>query len=213
MEVFVLNHNDLIIFIGDSITESGRYEDPEELGNGYVRLVHDYLITSYPDKKLEILNKGIGGHRINDLEARWDQDVIDLKPQYISISIGINDVWRQIDAPEMAQIMPEQFETIYRKLLTQVKEKTDAGIILMEPTVIEENLSSEGNNKLKNYVEIVRNLADEFGAALVPTHQMFLSYLQADNGYKLTTDGVHMNSAGNMLMAQSWINQFNKIIQ
>ena len=123
-----MNHNDLILFIGDSITESGRFEDPEELGNGYVRLIHDYLVTSYPDKKLRVLNKGIGGHRINDLEARWDQDVIQLNPQYVSISIGINDVWRQIDAPEMSQIMPEQFEEIYRKLLTQLKEKTEARI-------------------------------------------------------------------------------------
>ena len=183
-----MNHNDLILFIGDSITESGRFEDPEELGNGYVRLIHDYLVTSYPDKKLRVLNKGIGGHRINDLEARWDQDVIQLNPQYVSISIGINDVWRQIDAPEMSQIMPEQFEEIYRKLLTQLKEKTEARIILMEPTVIEEVVSSEGNTKLKTYVEIVRDIADEFGATLIPTHQKFLSYLRADNGYKLTTD-------------------------
>lgn len=208
-----MNHNDLILFIGDSITESGRFEDPEELGNGYVRLIHDYLVTSYPDKKLRVLNKGIGGHRINDLEARWDQDVIQLNPQYVSISIGINDVWRQIDAPEMSQIMPEQFEEIYRKLLTQLKEKTEARIILMEPTVIEEVVSSEGNTKLKTYVEIVRDIADEFGATLIPTHQKFLSYLRADNGYKLTTDGVHMNSAGNMLMAQSWIDQYKGIVE
>ncbi len=81
-----------IVLIGDSITDSGRREDPEKLGFGYVRLIHDELLVMNPDKKIEILNKGIGGDRITDLQARWEEDVINEQPDYVSISIGINDV-------------------------------------------------------------------------------------------------------------------------
>jgi len=198
-----------VLFIGDSITEWGRHEDAEGIGSGYVRYVHDYYITSNPTQCYEFINRGVGGNRITDLQARWDQDVIQEKPDIVSISIGINDVWRQLDSSDQDQVYPEQFSKIYQELLITVKEKTNAKIVLMEPTVIEEKIEAEGNKRLKEYVEITRNLAQQFGATLVPTHNAFLSYLQAQSGYKLTTDGVHMNSAGNMLMAATWIKHVN----
>jgi len=205
-----MKKNDLIIFIGDSITEWGREGDPEDIGTGYVRLVHDYLVTAYPERRPQVLNRGVGGHRITDLESRWEKDVIELNPDFVSISIGINDVWRQLDHLEDDQVYPEQFEEIYTRLLARVKEATKANIILMEPTVIMEDIESEGNALLKPYVDIIQKLAEKFDAALVPAHQQFLEYLKTDNGYKLTTDGVHMNPAGNMLMASSWIGAFEK---
>jgi acyl-CoA thioesterase I len=203
-----LQKADKIIFIGDSITEWGRGGDPEDIGTGYVRLIHDYLLTTYPEKTPIVLNRGVGGHRIPDLANRWKTDVIDENPAYVSISIGINDVWRQIDHLEADQVYPEQFETTYIDLLNQVKEQTNATIILMEPTVIEESIESEGNQKLIPYAEIVKNLAEKYDAVFVPTHQAFIKYLQADTGYQLTIDGVHTNSTGNMLMAQTWIRAF-----
>lgn len=205
-----MKKDDLIVFIGDSITEWGREGDPEDIGTGYVRLVHDFLVTAYPDRRPRILNRGVGGHRITDLEDRWEKDVIDLNPDYVSVSIGINDVWRQLDHLEDDQVDPEQFEEIFTRLLARVKEATNAGIILMEPTVIMEDIESEGNVLLKPYVNIIRKLAHQFDAALVPAHQQFLDYLKVANGYRLTTDGVHMNPAGNMLMAHSWIGAFEK---
>jgi acyl-CoA thioesterase-1 len=206
----MMKKNDKIIFIGDSITEWGRGGDPEDIGTGYVRLIHDYLVTAYPDLKPIVLNRGVGGHRIPDLANRWQADVIDENPDYVSISIGINDVWRQLDHLEDDQVYPDQFEEIYVNLLTQVKEKTDAVIILMEPTVIEEDVNSEGNQKLIPYAEIVERLASEFGAVYVPTHHAFIHYLNAETNYKLTIDGVHTNSTGNMLMAQTWIKAFEE---
>ncbi|MCR2823022.1 SGNH/GDSL hydrolase family protein [Lederbergia panacisoli] len=198
-----------ILFIGDSITEWGRNEDPEGIGYGYVRILHDYLVTTFPEKKLEIINKGIGGNRATDLKNRWEDDVLALNPDYVSVSIGINDVWRQLDNPDMEQVYPEQFEEI----LTGLLEKTNAQLILMEPTVIEEDVNSEGNQKLVPYVEIVRALAKKFNAILVPTHQDFIDYLKSGTAYKLTTDGVHMNSAGNMLMARSWLNACESLLK
>jgi len=194
-----------LLFIGDSITESGKREDPEEIGISYVRIIHDYLITTYPQKKFNITNKGISGNRITDLASRWQQDVIEPNPDYVSISIGINDVWRQLDRPEIEQVDAEEFEKIYKELLTRVKKHTNARIILMEPTVIEEDLQAQGNQMLKIYVKVVNEMANQFEAIIVPTHQAFVQYLEKNNGYKLTTDGVHMNSAGNMLMATTWL--------
>ncbi len=194
-----------ILFIGDSITEWGKREDPEEIGMSYVRIIHDYLITTYPQKAFNIKNKGISGNRITDLASRWQQDVVEQNPDYLSISIGINDVWRQLDRPEINQITVEKYEHIYKELLTQVKEHTNAHIILMEPTVIEEKVQALGNQMLKKYVKVVHDMAKQFDATLVPTHQAFINYLEESNGYNLTTDGVHMNSAGNMLMATTWL--------
>src|SRR5690625_7444026 len=85
-----------IVFIGDSITESGKSEDPEALGSGYVRLLYDYFITTYPTSDLEVINKGISGNRIDDIKASWHRAVLELNPDIVSISVGINDVWRQL---------------------------------------------------------------------------------------------------------------------
>jgi acyl-CoA thioesterase I len=206
----IMKKNDKIVFIGDSITEWGRAGDPEDIGTGYVRLIHDYLVTAYPEQKPLVLNRGVGGHRIPDLANRWQTDVVDENPAYVSVSIGINDVWRQLDHLEDDQVYPEQFEEIYMDLLNQVKEKTNAVIVLMEPTVIEEDVHSEGNQKLIPYAEIVKRLAEKFGAIYVPAHRAFLEYLNAGTEYKLTIDGVHTNSTGNMLMAQTWIKAFEE---
>lgn len=194
-----------IIFIGDSITDSGRREDPNHIGTGYVRIIHDYLKVTYPTKQLDILNRGIGGNRVTDLANRWKEDVVALNPAIVSISIGINDVWRQIDRPEIEQIYPVQFEMIYANLLEQIKAETNAVIILMEPTLIQEEIFSVGNAKLIPYVEIVNRLAKKYQTIVVPTHEVFINFIKSNRKYKLTTDGVHMNSAGNMLMAKTWL--------
>ncbi|WP_394549146.1 SGNH/GDSL hydrolase family protein [Priestia aryabhattai] len=203
-----MNSNHLLLFIGDSITESGRSKENEHLGNGYVRLIRDYFLINSPNKVPTILNKGVGGDKITDLNLRWEEDVMKLNPDYISISIGINDVWRQLDHQEKEQVYPDQFKEIYRRLLARVKDRTKAKLILMEPTIIEEDKNSEGNKKLIPYVEIVQQLAKDFHAILVPTHQAFISYLSSTSEYPLTTDGVHMNSTGNFLIAQTWIKSF-----
>jgi lysophospholipase L1-like esterase len=162
-------------------------------------------VTTYPTANYQIVNTGIGGDRVTDLAARWQTDVLDHQPDYVSISIGINDVWRQLDRPEIEQVTPEIFHQIYLQLLTRVKEETNAQILLMQPTIIEEDSESKGNKMLLDYVEIVNTLAKQFDATIVPTHQAFIHYLQSETKYKLTTDGVHMNSAGNMLMATTWL--------
>lgn len=192
-----------ILFIGDSITEWGKPEDPEGLGIGYVRLIHDYLRVTYPATEFSVVNKGIGGDRVTDLANRWEKDVLEEKADLVSISIGVNDVWRQLDNADVEQVTPDVFAEVYEGLLKQLH---DVEVVLMEPTIIEENVEAIGNQKLASYVEIVRELGAKYQATVVPTHKAFLTYLQAESGVMLTTDGVHMNSKGNMLMAKTWLN-------
>ncbi|ARK30860.1 SGNH/GDSL hydrolase family protein [Halalkalibacter krulwichiae] len=194
-----------ILFIGDSITDCGRLEDQEGLGTGYVRLVRDYLLASYPAIPFQFVNVGISGNRITDLVARWQEDVLNHKPDFVSISIGINDVWRQLDRPDLEQVTPELFKSHYIDLVTKVQEQTNAKIILMEPTIIGEQIDSTGNKLLIDYVKIVNELADHFKATVIPTHQAFIIFLQSGSTHQLTTDSVHMSSIGNMLMAKTWL--------
>ncbi|MFB1099210.1 SGNH/GDSL hydrolase family protein [Terribacillus sp. JSM ZJ617] len=188
------------VFIGDSITECGRFEDPQDIGDGYVKMIQDELKQK---KEVEIANRGVGGNRVTDLAARWEEDVLSLKPDLISVSIGINDVWRQLDQPQMEQVYPDEFREVFDKILAETKH-TGAELYLMEPTIIEENNESKGNQMLIPYVEIVRELAAKYGARLVPTHTAFLQTAQTD----LTTDGVHMTDAGNRLMADTWLEAY-----
>lgn len=194
-----------IVFIGDSITEDGRFQDPRGLGFGYVRLIHDYIYTRYPDLHLNILNKGVSGNRITDLAKRWHEDVIHEAPDWVSVSIGINDVWRQLDKPAIEQVYPAEFEQVYRQLLTMVKEKTNAQIIIMDPTIIDEDVHSEGNQLLKEYVQITKQLSHEFQTMSIPMHEKFIQYVEQYPENDLTNDGVHMNTLGRMLMAVTWL--------
>lgn len=194
-----------LVFIGDSITDAGRKSDPEKLGHGYVRVIRDYYVSEGLGSQIKVCNRGISGNRVTDLAKRWEEDVINEKPDFLSVSIGINDVWRQLDQPDMKQVMPDDFKKIYEHLLDEAVAKTGARLILMEPTVIEEDLQSEGNRKLMPYVKTVNELALKYNAMLVPAHQEFVDVLNKKGGVPLTTDGVHMTSAGNLLMAKSWI--------
>ncbi|KZE63958.1 hydrolase [Fictibacillus phosphorivorans] len=194
-----------IIFIGDSITASNKNTDPERLGNGYVRMIKEAL-----PKDVNVINKGVNGHRVTDLAFRWVRDVIDLEPDLLSVSIGINDVWRQLDSPDLTQVDVSKFEEVYRELLSQLSTTTK--LVLMEPTIIKENPQSQGNQMLIPYVEVVRKLAVEFDAVLVPTHDVFINHLHKKPDVSVTTDGVHMRKKGNELIAKSWLDAAKSLI-
>lgn len=195
-----------IIFIGDSITASNKNTDPERLGNGYVRMIKEVL-----PENVKVINKGVNGHRVTDLAFRWERDVIDLEPDLLTVSIGINDVWRQLDSPDLNQVDVSKFEEVYRELLSQLPATTK--LVLMEPTIIKENPQSQGNQMLIPYVEVVRKLAVEFDAVLVPTYDVFIDHLTKKPDVSLTTDGVHMRKKGNELMAKAWLKAAESLIE
>ncbi|MGI8314575.1 SGNH/GDSL hydrolase family protein [Halobacillus mangrovi] len=190
-----------ILFIGDSITESGRFDDTMGIGNGYVHKVVEKLGLPLDN----VLNRGLGGDQIVDLAKRWEQDVLAERPDLLSISIGVNDVWRQLDSPEMNQISHEQFKKTYVELLEKTLGELNPSIVLMEPTIIGEDPESEGNKRLKEYVQAVREAAEQFECSYVPLHGAFIKQLRGKVLTPLTTDGVHMNERGDELMAVEWV--------
>jgi len=108
-----------LLFTGDSITDCGRprpfsaWED--ELGNGYVSQVATLLAAHRPEITLRVINTGSSGNRVTDLADRWEEDVLNFQPDWVSVMIGINDVWRHFDRPFMTQVSPDQYQTILEK--------------------------------------------------------------------------------------------------
>ncbi len=194
-----------LLFIGDSITDCDRHNDPEQLGHGYVRMVRDLLAVENPSACPQILNRGISGNKIPDLQKRWKPDALDLAPDVLSVYIGINDVWHGL-APGRAGCAIDDFQRGYREILRQTRKSLPAcAIVLCEPSVLWLVDQPQANARLGPYVQAVGELAGEFNAAVVPLHEAFEIARKLRPDIDWTTDGVHPTSAGHMLIAQTWL--------
>jgi lysophospholipase L1-like esterase len=184
-----------IVFAGDSVTDCGRREDPERLGDGYVRNLFDDLGPQRP----RIVNVGISGNRAVDLEARWQTDVLAQEADLVSVLIGINDTWRRYDKNDPTST--EDFETSYRALL----EPLQAKLVLVEPFLLavkDEQLT--WREDLDPKIEVVRRLAAEYDAILVPADVEFTRQAALVGATTLADDGVHPTAAGHRLLADLW---------
>jgi len=200
-----------LLFIGDSITDVGRTdkrpEDPEGLGLGYPRVIRDYLLAANPATAPIVINRGISGHKITDLAARWQQDVLDLAPDILSVKIGINDVWHGLSFGGGNGVPVEKFTPVYDDLLRQVREALPAcRIVLCEPTVIWAPAPAEGNEMLLPYIAAIHQLAAKYSVhCVVPLHEAFENARRLRPDITWTGDGVHPTSAGHALIAQTWL--------
>ena len=203
-----LNRDHRWLFIGDSITDCGRGNDPEGLGGGYVRLIRDWLVCRSPEQAPQIINKGISGNRVLELASRWQEDVIALHPHVLSIKIGINDVWRSL-FPPASGVPLEEFLATYEKLLADtIAADPNVKIVLCEPSVISPPQPKVANERLRPYVLAVRSLADKFGdnvLHVVGLHEACLAAEKARPDITWWGDGVHPSSAGHMLLARTWL--------
>lgn len=195
-----------LLFIGDSITDCGRREDAEQVGNGYVRMIRDWLAAKDPANAPIVINRGISGNKIPDLEKRWQRDVLEERPDVLSIYIGINDVWHGL-APGRAGCEIDDYLRGYRSILRQTRGSLPScRIVLCEPSVIWPPAPAEGNERLAPYVQSVHELAVEFGAErVVPLHRVFNAARDARPDIPWTRDGVHPTSFGHMLIARTWL--------
>jgi acyl-CoA thioesterase-1 len=194
-----------VLFIGDSITDAGRREDPEQIGNGYVRMIRDCLLAADPATGPGVINRGISGNKVTDLEARWKEDVIDVAPDILSIKIGINDVWHSLKGSGGVPV--GQFTSVYGALLREVRASLPAcRIVLCEPSVIWAPAPEQGNNMLLPYIDSIRELAVSYSAdCVVPLHDIFENARRLRPDIAWAPDGVHPASAGHMLIAQAWL--------
>ena len=203
-----INQAETILFIGDSITDCGRaYPVGIEagLGDGYVSFINSLLTAWYPERCLKVLNTGISGNRIIDLEARWQQDVLNLAPDWLSVMIGINDVWRQFDSQfDTNQVSLELYEKTYRKLLEQTRPALK-GLVLMTPYFLESNLSDPMRKLMDMYSKAVERIAGEFDAVFVNVQAAFDSFLKHKPTQSLCWDRVHPNKTGHLIIATSFL--------
>lgn len=199
-----LKNGDTILFIGDSITDCGRARPVGErngLGDGYVACVDSLLAAYYPERHVRILNTGVSGNRVIDFNERWQTDVLDLQPQWLSVMIGINDVWRHFKNPaDPSPVTIGKFEAVYRELLIRTRPGLQ-GLVLMTPYVLETDKKDPMRKMMDAYGGIVRQLADEFAAVYVDVQDAFDRYLEHRPAESLSTDRVHPNLTGHMIIA------------
>ncbi|CAM3136898.1 SGNH/GDSL hydrolase family protein [Paenibacillus lupini] len=202
----------IILFQGDSITDCLRGRegaDPNHaLGVGYVNKIAGELSYQLPEAGHQFINRGISGDRVSDLFARWNEDAIALKPDILSILIGVNDTWRIMN--KLPSGVTDRFERAYRLLLEETKEVLPSTkLVLCEPFVLRTGVTVaewEGwRGKVDAQRTIVKQLAEEFDAVFVPFQQAFdQAAEQAAPDYWLF-DGVHPTAAGHHLMAVEWL--------
>ena len=201
-----------IAFLGDSITQGG-WDNPV----GYVRLVIAGLVAN--GVQAEPVPAGISGHKSNDMLARLERDVIAKRPQWMTLSCGVNDVWhgqRGVPLDDAAAAVEGAYDEkvaergTYKKNIAEIVEKAQAAkiqVVLLTATVIQENLGSPENKKLAPFNDYLRELAKDKKLRLADLNAIFQQRIISENKPEqkvLTVDGVHMNAEGDKLMA-TWV--------
>jgi lysophospholipase L1-like esterase len=204
-----LKKGERIVFLGDSITQGG--VGPK----GYVTLVKNALAERHKDLGIEVIGAGISGNKVPDLQRRLEKDVLGRKPTLVVIYIGINDVWHGEKDP--ARGTPkDKYEAGLKEIIGRIKD-AGARVVLCTPTVIGEKKAGTNNldAKLDEYADISRKVAKETGSRLCDLRKAFQDYLakhnpdDKDRGV-LTTDRVHLNDAGNRLVADTVLAAIDK---
>lgn len=205
-----------ILFQGDSITDMSRSRENDKfLGIGYPVLVSAELGLDYPGE-YDFLNRGVSGNRIVDLYARIKSDIINLKPDIISILIGINDVWHELDERHNG-VSAEKYYTIYSMLINEIKTALpDTKIIILEPFVLKgsatENDWEYFSVETIKRAEKAKMIAKEFNLKFVPLQSKFDEAEKlADSSYWLL-DGVHPNYSGHEIIKREWIKVFKELV-
>ena len=201
----LIEDNSLVLFQGDSITDAGRIKsDPNSLGIGYSMIAASWLSALMPEKQLRFLNRGMSGNRAIGLKRRWMEDCIELKPDWVSIMIGINDTWRRFDSNDPTSV--ESYEESLHFILEQTSEMLGALIILVEPFVLPHPADrTEWRNDLDPKIEVVHKLAAGFDAIVVNMDKIFAEAIKVQPPEYWAPDGVHPTPAGHGLIAQSWL--------
>jgi lysophospholipase L1-like esterase len=203
----LLSKGTTILFQGDSVTDCQRIrEDENSLGEGYPAKIAGLWNILYPESGLRFVNRGVSGDRTADLLKRYQNDFAAVKPDLVSILIGINDTWRRYDSNDPTSA--EKFEQNYRDLLERLKRDLPAAaIVIIEPFLLDSDPAKRlWREDLDPKIQIVRNLAREFADIFIPMDGLFASY--AAGGTKdtdMSADGVHPTPQGHSIIAKEWL--------
>ena len=201
-----LKQNSTIVFIGDSITDAGRLDSAyRPFGYGYVHFIAYRLLAKYPEDNLSIINTGISGDTIRDLDYRWERDCLNHKPDILSILIGINDLCRRYENRMNEAVLIEEYELTYERLLSQVEDKYNCQLILMEPFLFCEDKTNPAYETLQQYIHVVQTLADKFSAVLVPLQNSIDKEINKVPQEKWSDDMVHPFIWAHFWITQRWL--------
>lgn len=199
-----------ILFQGDSITDWGRdRDDIHNLGNGYPKYAAELIKEAHPETEFEFINLGISGNQTKDLVARLQSDFIDIQPDLVSIHIGINDTWHR--AADRNWLGHDVFEAQYRKVLTEIKEKTNAKILIIEQFLLPVEDKLFFRDDLNTKIEITRKLAREFADFYIPLDGLMAQACVDKGADHWSDDGVHPNENGAKFIATLYAEAFEKI--
>jgi lysophospholipase L1-like esterase len=206
-----LELNEKLVMIGDSITDCGRALPVGEglfdaIGKGYVAQVEALISSTYPQRKIRVVNVGSDGHTVRDLKARWQSDVIDLNPDWLSIMIGVNDVWRQYDTPYIKEshVYIDEYKLTLNELVQQSKPHVK-GIILMTPFYLEPNPNDAMRAMMDQYGQAVKAIAKDHGTLFVDIQAAFAPVLKELYPATLGWDRVHPNQVGHMVITRAFL--------
>ena len=207
----LLEKNDTLLFIGDSISD---YERKRPVGEGlfnawgtsYVANAGALISCMYPELGVRIKNVGISGNQVSDLAARWQEDVIDQKPDWVSVLIGINDVWRQFDCPQMPEthVSIEEYEETYERLIQKTLPQVK-GMILMTPYFMEPNRQDAMRAMMDCYGAVVKKLADKYGLVFVDLQAAWDALFAHMHPCNIAWDRIHPNQTGHMYIAKQFL--------
>ena len=211
----------LVLFQGDSITDAHRNKELDRyMGHGYAVMASGVLGVEYPGK-FTFLNRGISGNRSIDIYARIKQDIINLKPDYLSILMGVNDVWHEYTRQN--GIAADKYELIYNLMIEEIKQALpDVKIMILEPFVLpgeKTNTTEEYPGRWEHFskevplrAQAAKRVAQKHGLVFVPLQEVFDQAVLAEpsEGYWLA-DGVHPTAAGHELIKRAWLKGFEEL--
>lgn len=206
------SHGDVILFQGDSITDAGRNKQRElpndsgSFGAGYANLIASFLLEALAGYELTIYNRGISGNKVYQLADRWDKDCLELKPNVLSILIGVNDYWHFRNGDYDGT--PEIYENDFRKLLNRTKTALpDVKLVICQPFVLTGTRAVDESwlEPFSAYQRVAEKIAGEFDATWVPFQEVFNKAIERAPAVYWAGDGVHPSMAGTQLMAEAWL--------
>ena len=200
-----------LVMIGDSITDFDRARPVGEglrdaLGKSYVMLVDAMLKAIAPQDRIRVVNMGTSGDTTRDLLARWQTDLLDLKPDWVTILIGINDVWRQFDTSLLTenQVPPEEYQENLRRLVESTLPAVK-GMVLLSPYFMEPNREDPMRRRMDEYGGIMARIAQEYQLPFVDLQAEFDRYFQYYHPVSVNWDRIHPDMVGHMLIARAFL--------
>lgn len=200
-----------LLFLGDSITDCNHYFDPENLGYGYVRMILEQINT--PDKNYQVLNKGNDGFTVPSVRRLWKRSCLNLKPDFITILIGINDLAVIKNTGITLSVGLAEFREQYQALIDDIRMMTDCSILLMEPFIFpwpaEYTAWEEDLHTLSN---LIQELAVKNTLSFLPLWDELRTTAKSEGYSEITTDGIHLTPNGHKLIASKWLETASMLV-